>query len=93
MKPDLYAVLEIARTASQRQITSAYPRMALAYHPDRNVGPDAAERFKAVAEAYAVLFDAARRLAYDRWGHGAPRQSHPVPHPNGQQSDADTAFE
>jgi DnaJ-class molecular chaperone len=68
MNDELYALLEVERTASARMIKSAYRRMARAYHPDRNPAPEAAERFKAVAEAYAVLSDSARRRAYDRWG-------------------------
>jgi DnaJ-class molecular chaperone len=66
---DLYDLLEVKRDASSRQIRSAYRRLARTYHPDHNAAPDAAARFKAVAEAYAVLSDSARRSAYDLWGH------------------------
>jgi curved DNA-binding protein CbpA len=65
---DLYTVLQVERTASARQIRSAYRRLARAYHPDRNAAPDAAEQFRAVAEAYAILSDTGRRASYDRWG-------------------------
>ena len=68
MSADLYNVLEVAHGASQRQIKSAYRRLARAYHPDTNSDPGAAGRFKAVAQAYAVLSDTARRHAYDRTG-------------------------
>ena len=68
MSRDLYDVLEVKRDASSRQIRSAYRRLARTYHPDHNAAPDAAERFKLVAEAYAVLSDTARRGAYDLWG-------------------------
>jgi DnaJ-class molecular chaperone len=75
MRSDLYAVLEVQRGASQRQIRSAYRRLACAYHPDKNADPDAAERFKAVAEAYVVLSDAVRRQLYDQTGDTRPRAS------------------
>jgi DnaJ-class molecular chaperone len=84
--PDLYEVLELERGASQHQLRSAYRRLARAYHPDHNGDPDAAERFKAVAEAYAVLSDAGRRLVYDRTGE---TRQHVVVH---QEVD-DSAFE
>ena len=65
---DLYCLLEVERGASPRQIKTAYRRLARAYHPDTNADPDAAEHFKAVAQAYAVLSDPARRDMYDRTG-------------------------
>ena len=68
MTLDLYGVLQLERDASQRQIRSAYRRLARAYHPDTSADPGSAERFKAVAEAYAVLSDAGRRMVYDRTG-------------------------
>ena len=59
-KRDYYEVLEISRTASEQEIKSAYRKLALKYHPDRNQGDKAAEeKFKEAAEAYAVLADAA----------------------------------
>jgi molecular chaperone DnaJ len=92
MNDDPYLLLEVERDASTREIRSAYRRLAQAYHPDRNAAPDAAERFKTIAEAYAILSDRARRQAYDRWGQRAPRQQ------NGQSrvrqdDDLDLAFE
>ena len=67
---DYYDVLGVARTASDQEIKSAYRKLALKYHPDRNPGDAAAEeKFKESAEAYAVLADADRRAAYDRYGH------------------------
>ena len=68
MTMDLYAILEVERSASTRVIRSAYRRLARRYHPDHNPDGAAADRFKAIAEAYSVLSDASRRLAYDRWG-------------------------
>jgi molecular chaperone DnaJ len=68
MSDDPYAILQVERNASARQIRGAYRRLARALHPDHNAADDAAERFKAVTQAYVVLSDSARRAAYDRWG-------------------------
>jgi molecular chaperone DnaJ len=67
---DYYEVLEISRTASEQEIKSAYRKLALRYHPDRNPGNrEAEEKFKQAAEAYAVLADPQKRSLYDRFGH------------------------
>jgi molecular chaperone DnaJ len=69
-KRDYYEVLGVERAATDQQIKSAYRKLALKYHPDRN--PDSAEaeeRFKEAAEAYAVLCDGNKRGLYDRYGH------------------------
>ena len=69
-KRDYYEVLEVERQASDQQIKSAYRKLALKFHPDRNPGnKDAEEKFKEAAEAYAVLADAQKRSLYDRFGH------------------------
>jgi molecular chaperone DnaJ len=71
-KRDYYAVLGVARNASDQDIKSAYRKLALKYHPDRNPGDKSAEEhFKECAEAYAVLADADKRARYDRFGHAA----------------------
>lgn len=71
-KRDYYAVLGVGRDAADQEIKSAYRRLALKYHPDRNPGDKAAEEaFKECAEAYAVLADADKRARYDRFGHAA----------------------
>jgi molecular chaperone DnaJ len=63
-------VLGVAREASEQEIKSAYRKLAMQYHPDRNPGnPAAEERFKEASEAYAVLADAQKRAQYDRFGH------------------------
>jgi molecular chaperone DnaJ len=69
-KRDYYEVLGVNRTASDQEIKSAYRRLAVRFHPDKN--PDdasAEEKFKEAAEAYSVLADADQRQRYDRFGH------------------------
>ena len=69
-KRDYYEVLGVSRTATDVEIKSAYRKLALKYHPDRNPGDHAAEeKFKESAEAYSVLADADKRHLYDRYGH------------------------
>jgi|TARA_B100000315_G_scaffold147598_1_gene136571 molecular chaperone DnaJ len=69
-KRDYYDVLGVAREASAQDVKSAYRKLALKYHPDRNPGDAAAEEhFKEAAEAYAVLADREKRSVYDRFGH------------------------
>src|ERR671930_2237011 len=67
---DYYEVLGVGRDAGDQDIKSAYRKLALKYHPDRNPGDKAAEdKFKEAAEAYAVLADPEKRSLYDRFGH------------------------
>jgi molecular chaperone DnaJ len=70
MKTDYYEILSVERTASDSEIKTAYRKLAMQYHPDRNPNnPEAEEKFKACSEAYSVLSDADKRAAYDRYGH------------------------
>jgi len=69
-KRDYYEILGVAKTADAGEIKSAYRKLALKYHPDKNPGDKAAEeKFKEAAEAYEILGDADKRAAYDRHGH------------------------
>ena len=71
-KRDYYEVLGVAKTASAEEIKSAYRKLAMKYHPDRNPGDKAAEeKFKEAAEAYDVLHDPEKRQRYDQFGHQA----------------------
>lgn len=71
-KRDYYAVLGVSRDASDQEIKSAYRKLALKFHPDRNPGDKKAEEyFKECAEAYAILADSEKRSRYDRFGHAA----------------------
>jgi molecular chaperone DnaJ len=67
-----YEVLEVERTAGETQLKSAFRKLAMKWHPDRNPGDKSCEvRFKEINEAYEVLKDADKRAAYDRFGHAA----------------------
>lgn len=69
-KRDYYEVLGVARGATDAEIKSAYRKLAVRYHPDKNPGDEEAEeKFKEAAEAYSVLSVAEQRARYDRFGH------------------------
>ncbi len=75
-KRDYYEILEVSKTVDDGELKSAYRRLAMKYHPDRNPGDKAAEeKFKEAAEAYAALADAEKRRLYDRFGHAGVRSS------------------
>jgi molecular chaperone DnaJ len=68
-KRDYYEVLGVDRSATTEQIKQAYRQLALKWHPDRNPAPEATDKFREIAEAYAVLSDEAKRNTYDAMGH------------------------
>jgi molecular chaperone DnaJ len=71
-KRDYYEVLGVTKLASDAELKSAFRKLAMKYHPDRNPGDKNAEiHFKEINEAYQTLSDAQKRAAYDRYGHAA----------------------
>ena len=71
-KRDYYETLGVTRGVDDKALKSAYRKLAMQYHPDRNPGDASAElRFKEVTEAYQVLREPQKRAAYDRFGHAA----------------------
>ncbi len=71
-KRDYYDVLGVPRDADEKTLKSAFRKLAMQLHPDRNPGDTAAEaKFKEAGEAYEVLKDPQKRAAYDRFGHAA----------------------
>ena len=69
---DFYERLEVSRDADSAVLKSAYRKLAMKYHPDKNPGcTDSENRFKSLNEAYDVLKDPQKRAAYDRFGHEA----------------------
>ena len=71
-KRDYYEVLGINKSASPDQIKSAYRKLAVKYHPDKNSGDkNAEEKFKEASEAYHVLSNSERKQNYDNFGHAA----------------------
>ncbi len=71
-KRDFYEVLGLAKNAAEEDIKKAYRKLAMKHHPDRNQGDGAKaaeERFKEAKEAYEMLSDPQKRVAYDQYGH------------------------
>ena len=69
-KRDYYEVLGLEKNASSDDVKKAYRRLAMKHHPDRNPGStESEEKFKEASEAYEVLSDDEKRVAYDRFGH------------------------
>lgn len=74
-KRDYYEILDVAKSADEKEIKRAYKRLAMRYHPDRNQGDKESEaKFKEIKEAYEILNDAQKRAAYDQYGHAAFEQ-------------------
>jgi molecular chaperone DnaJ len=73
LKRDYYEVLGVPKTATAQELKSAFRKLAIQFHPDKNPdNPAAEEKFKEATEAYEVLADAEKREKYDRFGHQAP---------------------
>lgn len=85
---DYYELLEVSRDADDKTIKSAYRRIAMQCHPDRNPGcSDSEAKFKSVSQAYDCLKDPQKRAAYDRYGHEAFQQGMSGGHGRAQQGD------
>src|SRR5690242_12220576 len=70
-----YEILGVDRSVNEGELKSAFRKLALKYHPDRNAGDKESEhKFKEINEAYDVLKDEQKRAAYDRFGHAAFEQ-------------------
>lgn len=70
IKADYYEVLGVSRECNDQELKTAYRKLAMQHHPDRNPDdPSAEEKFKEASEAYQVLSDPDKRAAYDRYGH------------------------
>src|SRR6266699_4309780 len=75
-KRDYYEVLGVGRTASDQELKTAYRKLAVKHHPDKNPeDPHAEEKFKEAAEAYSVLSNPEQRTRYDRFGHAGVSSS------------------
>jgi len=68
---DYYDILGVSKSATATEIKSAYRKLALQYHPDRNKTKEAEEKFKEVTKAYEVLGNEEKRKTYDQFGHAA----------------------
>ena len=72
MAKDYYSILGLEASATLEEVRKAYKKKALQFHPDKNLSPDAEEKFKELAEAYEVLSDCDKRKKYDHSSNRYP---------------------
>jgi len=77
--PDPYQSLGVSRQASNQEISKAYKRLALQFHPDKNKSPEAETKFKEISNAYEVLSDQEKRQKFDRFGWAGLEGNHSHP--------------
>lgn len=87
---DLYKVLGVERTASQREIQKAFHKLSLQYHPDKNKNKGAQEKFAEINNAYEILSDEEKRKNYDMYGDEKARPGFDAGYP--QENDESTYF-
>lgn len=70
---DYYEILGVSKEATDTDLKKAYRKLALQFHPDKNKAPGAAEAFKAIGNAFAILSDTEKRKQYDLYGSASPQ--------------------
>jgi DnaJ-class molecular chaperone len=93
MGKDYYKILGIAKGATDDEIKKAYRKLALKYHPDKNKGAGAEDRFKEIAEAYEVLSDKKKRDIYDQYGEEGLKGGVPGGGGGGGQNGANFSYQ
>jgi len=77
MAKDFYEILGVNKSSTDQEIKSAYRKLAIQFHPDKNKTKEGEEKFKEVTKAYEVLSDSQKRAAYDQYGAAAFEQGGP----------------
>src|SRR5579863_7597554 len=93
-KTDYYKVLDVTKSATTDEIKTAYRKLAMKYHPDRNPdNKDAEEKFRQATEAYEILGDTQKRSQYDQFGHAGVNNGMGGGHGHQSSMNMDDIFE